>query len=201
MKTRDEINDRRRAWRKRPEVRDRELSLRRKSYWKNVEHNRSLLRASRARHVEQRRRRSLEWYYANKEKAQNDHREWCRANRDKTNAYKRKQMRHIAFRVYSTTKHRIWHGVHTRKTKPSKVSNLLGCSKEFLIGWLEQQFQPGMSWDNYGRYGWHIDHKRPLSSFDLTDPTQQKICFHYTNLQPLWWRDNLSKRNKWKEAA
>ena len=47
--------------------------------------------------------------------------------------------------------------------------------------------------ENYGTFGWHIDHIRPCSSFDLTDLEQQKQCFHYTNLQPLWWFDNIKK--------
>ena len=54
-----------------------------------------------------------------------------------------------------------------------------------------------MSWDNWSIKGWHIDHIRPCSSFDLSDPTQQKECFHYTNLQPLWASENLKKNNKW----
>lgn len=53
-----------------------------------------------------------------------------------------------------------------------------------------------MSWDNYGMYGWHIDHIKPCSSFDLSNPAEQKICFHYTNLQPLWAKENLSKGKK-----
>ena len=56
-----------------------------------------------------------------------------------------------------------------------------------------------MSWDNYGTHGWHIDHIRPCASFDLSDEEQQKICFHYTNLQPLWAEDNLKKSKKWEE--
>jgi HNH endonuclease. len=55
-----------------------------------------------------------------------------------------------------------------------------------------------MSWDNYGRDGWHIDHIRPCASFDLTDPEQQRQCFHYTNLQPLWAADNIRKGAKWQ---
>ena len=51
-----------------------------------------------------------------------------------------------------------------------------------------------MNWDNYGQ--WHIDHIRPCASFNLLDPIEQKICFHYTNLQPLWAEDNLKKSNK-----
>jgi hypothetical protein len=51
-----------------------------------------------------------------------------------------------------------------------------------------------MSWDNYGIKGWHIDHIIPCAAFDLTDPEQQKICFHYTNLRPLYWADNISRK-------
>ena len=57
-----------------------------------------------------------------------------------------------------------------------------------------------MSWDNYGIHGWHIDHIRPCASFDLTDPEQQRQCFHYPNLQPLWAFDNLSKNDGWEAA-
>jgi hypothetical protein len=67
----------------------------------------------------------------------------------------------------------------------------LGCSLEDLARHLESLFLPGMSWDN--RSLWHVDHKRPLASFDLTDPVQQKIACHYTNLQPLWATDNRRK--------
>lgn len=61
---------------------------------------------------------------------------------------------------------------------------------------LEAQFKPGMNWENHGKLGWHIDHITPCAKFDLSDPEQQKKCFHYTNLQPLWWQENLSKGYK-----
>jgi tRNA(Leu) C34 or U34 (ribose-2'-O)-methylase TrmL len=54
-----------------------------------------------------------------------------------------------------------------------------------------------MSWDNYGRYGWHLDHIRPFISFDLTDKEQQQQSLHYTNMQPLWAKDNIIKGGKW----
>jgi len=73
---------------------------------------------------------------------------------------------------------------------------LLGCSIEYLRSYLEQQFSPNMTWDNYGLYGWHIDHIIPLSYFDFTDPEQQRRAWHYTNLRPLWAADNLKKNNK-----
>lgn len=75
----------------------------------------------------------------------------------------------------------------------------LGCSLEELKAYLESKFLPGMSWSNYGHKGWHIDHIKPLCSFDLTNPEQFKKACHYTNLQPLWWYENLSKISKDKE--
>lgn len=52
-------------------------------------------------------------------------------------------------------------------------------------------FTNGMTWDNYGQ--WHVDHIRPCALYDLTKEDQQMACFHYTNLQPLWAKDNMSK--------
>lgn len=81
--------------------------------------------------------------------------------------------------------------------KTRRALALLGCTPQELLTYLESQFSEGMSWGNYGPKGWHIDHKRPCASFDLADPEQQALCFHYTNLQPLWAVDNLSKGG-WK---
>jgi len=80
-----------------------------------------------------------------------------------------------------------------KHSKTGSAVRDLGCSIDELKQHLESKFLPGMTWNNYGRFGWHIDHIRPLSQFDLTNPEQLKIACHYTNLQPLWWRDNLSK--------
>jgi hypothetical protein len=71
--------------------------------------------------------------------------------------------------------------------------DLLGCSIPEARAHLERQFKPGMNWDNYGFYGWHIDHIIPLASFDFRDYEQQKRAWHYTNLQPLWAVDNMKK--------
>lgn len=72
----------------------------------------------------------------------------------------------------------------------------LGCTIEELKAHLESQFQEGMTWDNWSKDGWHIDHIKPLASFDLADEEDLKKACHYTNLQPLWAKDNLSKGNK-----
>lgn len=75
----------------------------------------------------------------------------------------------------------------------------LGCSLEDFKKHIESKFLPGMSWSNWSRNGFHIDHIRPLASFDLTDPEQQKQACSWTNLQPLWAKDNLSKGAKYEE--
>lgn len=72
----------------------------------------------------------------------------------------------------------------------------LGCTLEELVVYMESKFSEGMNWDNYGKMGWHIDHIIPLSSFDLTNEKEFNKACHYTNLQPLWWYDNLRKGNK-----
>lgn len=72
----------------------------------------------------------------------------------------------------------------------------LGCSVPELKIHLENKFQEGMTWENHGKYGWHIDHIMPIKSFDLSNREQFLKACHYTNLQPLWAKDNLSKGSK-----
>jgi hypothetical protein len=72
---------------------------------------------------------------------------------------------------------------------------LVGCTLDDLRAYIELLFAPGMSWENYGE--WEVDHKRPMVSFDLTDPTQVAAACHFTNLQPLWRSENRRKRDRW----
>jgi hypothetical protein len=92
---------------------------------------------------------------------------------------------------------------NVKASKHFKTKELLGCTVQEAKAYIESKWLPGMSWDNYGIYGWHIDHIKPVSSFDLTDSDQQRQCFHYTNLQPLWAKDNLIKnaRLDWKDQS
>lgn len=80
--------------------------------------------------------------------------------------------------------------------KSARTLELLGCSFEESRRHIEKQFRPGMTWENYGPV-WHIDHVRPCASFDLSDPVQQRECFHYSNLQPLFAQENREKSDKW----
>lgn len=80
--------------------------------------------------------------------------------------------------------------------KSANTERLLGCTVKELQVHIETQFLPGMTWENYGFYGWHVDHIIPLASFDLLKESEQKKAFHFTNLQPLWAKDNLKKHSK-----
>ena len=81
-------------------------------------------------------------------------------------------------------------------SKSESTFELLGSTVEHARKHLESQFTKGMSWKTYGLYGWHIDHIIPCDSFDLSIKEHRLQCFHFTNLQPLWAKDNLSKSNK-----
>lgn len=125
---------------------------------------------------------------------------WRSKNKQKiltnnSNYVKQKRKKDIHFKILLNIRSRLGNAIKNNK-KTKKTIELLGCSIPELLVYLEQKFTKGMNWENHGRSGWHIDHIKPCSSFDLTDPEQQKICFHYTNLQPLWAEDNLRKSYK-----
>lgn len=77
--------------------------------------------------------------------------------------------------------------------KINATAQYIGCSYAFLKNRITALFKEGMTWDNYGINGWHIDHHIPISWFDLTDIRQVAICFHYKNLYPLWGEENIKK--------
>lgn len=145
-------------------------------------------------------RRSRLWKQNNPEKVLISQRLWRKKNPGKLRAEKRRYMarrnlRDPQFRLRNQLRHRIYLAVKSQNgTKSYRTLKLLGCSVEQLREWLEAQFEPGMSWSNHGE--WHIDHIQPCASFDLSDPAQQRQCFNFTNLQPLWAEDNHLKSNK-----
>lgn len=137
--------------------------------------------------------------------------EYRKKNADRISSYESSDRRKASRRLnhYRYEKERLANDTHYKLQKNlrarlrsaiknnyktgSAISDL-GCSIEELRQHLEAQFKPGMAWENYGK--WHIDHIKPLSQFDLTNPDQVKIACHYTNLQPLWAKENLSKGNR-----
>lgn len=111
--------------------------------------------------------------------------------------FKTKRTVDIQFRLGMQLRVRLANAVRAQLTgragarRGASAVRDLGCTLTEFVQHLEQQFTLGMSWDNYG--DWHVDHKKPLISFDLTDAEQCRAACHYTNLQPLWAADNLKK--------
>ena len=89
---------------------------------------------------------------------------------------------------------RLWKFVSGGNYKSAPTMKLVGCSSSELRARFESMFRDGMSWRNYGgSEGWEIDHIKPCTAFDLSKPIEQSKCFHFSNLQPLWKRDNIRK--------
>ena len=111
--------------------------------------------------------------------------------------YDRKRKTDINFKLRITLRTRINDAVNAQRTnKLKRTEDLLGCSIDDFKNHIQNLFKEGMTWENHGIYGWHIDHIIPCSSFDLSKEEDQKKCFHFTNMQPLWWIDNLIKKDK-----
>jgi hypothetical protein len=108
--------------------------------------------------------------------------------------YKKRRKTDMEFRLLSNMRTRINHALKGKYKKSKKTRDLLGCTVEEFKKYIESKFKPGMNWEK--RHLIHIDHILPCSSFDLTKPEEQAKCFHYTNLQPLWASENLSKGNR-----
>lgn len=100
----------------------------------------------------------------------------------------------IQFKLTTGLRNRLGRALKSNFKSGSAVKDL-GCSIDELKNYLESQFETGMTWDNYGLHGWHIDHILALSKFDLTNREEFLIAVHYTNLQPLWAKVNWSKGN------
>jgi hypothetical protein len=124
-------------------------------------------------------------------------------NKDNSLVKKHKDKTNFKYKISSNLRCRVRQVLSNQcATKNNTTLTLIGCDIEFLKKHLESQFQEGMSWENYGFWKvgepmkWHIDHIIPCAKFDLTNPEEQKKCFHYSNLQPLWAIDNLAKGGK-----
>lgn len=204
MKTPEEKRAWRRAYKKRPEIREK-LRLANRAYRSKNKHKTHewYLNCRRNGTHSSVNGKNLQWYYDNAERASRLHKNWTYRNRAHINTYDKKRRDDSpALKIEKTMRRRLSDVM--RKLQLRKALNtmtLVGCNRESLAKWLEARFTPGMTWANYGLRGWHVDHIRPCASFDLENPVEQRICFHYSNLQPLWWADNLSKSDSWQQAA
>jgi len=169
----------------------------------NSEKARKRMAGWRKANLEKERTKNTKWRKENPEKFKAALIRWRKNNPEKVRAMKarhisKRRANDLNFRMMANIRSAIYIALRNN-IKSGRTAELLGCSIEHLRQYLENQFTGNMSWDNYGRYGWHIDHIIPLSYFDFSDPEQQKRAWHYTNLQPLWAADNLGKSNKIEE--
>lgn len=154
---------------------------------------------------------SAKWRAANPEKVKQQQDAYSAENREKRLAYKREYdarpetrakrsvyMKNLYdtdpnYRLASVLRRRL-RAALKNDAKVGSAVTLLGCTPSEAWDHLESLFTEGMTRENHGE--WHIDHVRPLSSFDLTDPEQLAAACHYTNLQPMWAIENIRKGAK-----
>lgn len=146
--------------------------------------------------------RQKKYYQTNKQKvllyqqssiARNYRHLYNQQNKEKINQYNlQRYHNNLNHRLAKLLRDRLRHALKASKNKKLKSALILvGCGISQLIKYIESKFHSGMSWDNYGE--WEIDHIQPCALFDFSNLEEQKKCFHYTNLQPLWKIDNRKK--------
>ena len=138
-----------------------------------------------------------EYNATHKDKRKKEKKLWDKKNKAHCNEYaknytKEKFISDPNYKIRHHLRSRI-NKVISRDQRNGSAIKDLGCSLGELREHLEAKFKNGMTWDNHSTRGWHIDHILPLSSFDLTDREQFKQACHYTNLQPLWYEENIKK--------
>ena len=117
------------------------------------------------------------------------------ANRELSNEYYRERRKKDPnFKIKWNLRSRLSIALKRQhNSRANSTLELVGCTIDELRQYIESQWLPGMNWSNNTTNGWHIDHIKPCNTFDLTDPLQQKECFHFSNLRPLWAKENLSR--------
>ena len=138
-----------------------------------------------------------EYHQKNREKILERHKKYRQENKDKIREVNkkyqnRKEKEDINYLLARRLRSRLKMAIKKEVKTGSAVIDL-GCSIQELKEYLEKQFKPGMTWENWGTHGWHLDHIVPLCSFDLTDRQQFLEAVNYKNLQPLWAKENIVK--------
>lgn len=207
-KNREELVSKKREYnrknRERNKLRCREYYQRNKerlSEWQkkyNAEHVEEIAKRNRLyskKNYTQRRAKQKEYERRNSDQIREYKREWTKRNRGRLTQMSRERARELMkdplYRLKRNLRTRLHHALAGHH-KTDRTMNLVGCSLTELMQHIEAKFQSGMTWENYGK--WHIDHIKPCAAFDLSNIVDQRECFHYTNLQPLWAEDNLRKQ-------
>ena len=138
-----------------------------------------------------------EWRENHKERDFQNRKEWYKKNPSYLKEWmKNKRKNDVNFKIASYYRNRVLRALKNySKGKQLKTIELIGCSIDELKKHLEINFKEGMTWENYGYNGWHVDHIIPCSKFNLSNIEEQKKCFNFKNLQPLWAYENFKKSN------
>ena len=137
------------------------------------------------------------YYLANKERENKNSKKWNSAHKQLKAKYDAKYNKKPEVKIRKRLRRRFEAALQHATSKSSKSRKYIGCSIQELRDYLQKLFKPGMSWENYGFRGWHIDHIKPLCAFDLSCDKEIKKAFNYKNLQPLWAKDNLKKGGRY----
>jgi hypothetical protein len=194
------------------ERREKKLQSKRDSHARHKERNNARSRAYYLAHKEQQAQRMAEWRNANKEKIRHLNAKYRKNNKDKCRKNKESwrknnpdkvrviQTRYAAkklkacpvFCLKNRMRVRMCQAIRSAGVyKTDRTLALIGCTSKQLKKHIESKFLPGMTWSNRRR--WHVDHIVPIAAFDISTEEGQRAAFHYTNLQPLWAKDNLKK--------
>lgn len=159
------------------------LAKQKAMYNSNLDHKQKVLK------------RNIDYRNKNKEEINQQNRIYGKLNRKKLNKWSKNRYKtNIQHRLSVNLRTRLNKAIKNKWKTGSSVSDL-GCTIEFLINHLESNFQSGMTWKNQGKV-WHIDHIIPLFHFNLEDRNEFLKACHYTNLQPMFAKENL-KKNKY----
>jgi hypothetical protein len=179
-------------------------NYRKKNYFKYKEKAKEYKKEWYQKNKKRLKQKRKDYYLNNKENILKSQKQYILKNKEKYKEYIKKynvsrRKRDISFKILGALRSRLNKFINN-KFKSKKTLELIGCTIDNLKKHLESQFKQNMSWYNYGIKGWHIDHIIPCYFFNLKNFEEQKKCFHYTNLQPLWWWENLSKGCKYKTS-
>jgi len=140
------------------------------------------------------RKSDKQWYSKNKDKKLATNAKWKQENIEHCKKWHRdykakREACDVNFKISNKLRTRLWHAIKNKQKTGSAVNDL-GCTIEELKIHLENLFQEGMTWENYGK--WHIDHIKALANFDLMNREELLKACNYSNLQPMWAEENLS---------
>lgn len=130
-----------------------------------------------------------EHYKNNKDTYMENNRKWRQDNKETINEKARERLKvDFDYKLKRNLRRRLLYCIR----KDKSTMEYTGCEISFLKKWLESLFTEEMTFDNYGSY-WQVDHVIPCSKFNLENENEIYNCFHWTNLQPLESKENLSK--------